>query len=77
MFLMAFSNIITSNAIHLKPATHLVILDADRGEFDPASENRLQFSPPINADTLGDFFRRSRRCGSLEKSCDEIAQPDG
>ena len=28
-------------------------------------------------DTLGDFFRRSRRCGSFEKSCDKIAQPDG
>ena len=42
-----------------------------------ASENRLRFSPPINADTLGDFFSRSRRCGSFEKSCDKIAQPDG
>ena len=30
-----------------------------------------------DADTLGDFFRRSRRCGSFENSCDEIAQPDG
>ena len=26
---------------------------------------------------LAIFFRRSRRCGSFEKSCDEIAQPDG
>ena len=56
----------------LKPATHLVILYADRGEFD-----RKRFSPPIDADTLGDFFRRSRRCGSFENSCDKIAQPDG
>ena len=38
-----------------------------------ARENRKRF----NADTLGDFFRRSRRCGSFEKSCDKIAQPDG
>ena len=42
-----------------------------------ASENHKRFSPPINADTLGDFFRRSRRCSSFEKSCDKIAQPDG
>ena len=56
----------------LKPATHLAILYADRGEFD-----RKRFSPPIDADTLGDFFRRSQRCGSFENSCDKIAQPDG
>ena len=42
-----------------------------------ASKNRKRFSPPIDADTLGDFFRRSRRCGSFENSCDKIAQPDG
>ena len=42
-----------------------------------ASENRKRFSPRIDADTLRDFFRQSRRCGSFEKSCDEIAQPDG
>ena len=42
-----------------------------------ASKNRRRFSPPIDADTLGDFFRRSRRCSSFEKSCDNIAQPDG
>ena len=36
-----------------------------------------EFSPPIDADTLGNFFRRSRQCGSFQKSCDEIAQPDG
>ena len=41
------------------------------------SENRKRFSPPIDADTLGDFFRRLRRCGSFEKSCDKIVQPDG
>ena len=41
-----------------------------------ASENRERFSPPIDADTLGDFFRRSRRCGSFKNSCDKIAQPD-
>ena len=39
----------------LKPATYLAILYADRGEFD-LSENRLRFSPPIDADTPGDFF---------------------
>ena len=42
-----------------------------------ASKNRKRFSPPIDADTLGDLFRRSRRCGSFENSCDKIAQPDG
>ena len=42
-----------------------------------ASENRKRFSPPIDADTLGDLFRLSRRCGSFEKSCGEIAQTDG
>ena len=52
-----------------------------------ASENRKRVSPPIDADTPGDFFRRSRRCGTstlflgsiegrFEKSCDKIAQPD-
>ena len=59
-----------TNKCAVKPATHLAILYADRGECD-------RFSPSINADTLGDFFRRSRRCGSFEKSCDKIAQPDG
>ena len=49
----------------------MAILHADRGEFD-----RQRFSPPIDADTPGDFFRRSRRCGSFENSCDKIAQPD-
>ena len=42
-----------------------------------ASENRLRISPPIDADSLGDFCGRSRRCGSFEKSCDKISQPDG
>ena len=56
----------------LKPATHLAILYADRDEFE-----RQRFSPPIDADTPGDFFRRSQRCGSFENSCDKIAQPDG
>ena len=63
----------------LKPATHLAILIG--------SENRKRVSPPIDAGTTGDFFRRSRRCGTsalfpgsiegrFEKSCDNIAQPD-
>ena len=56
--------------------THLAILYADAANLI-ASENRQQFSPPIDADTLGDFYRRSRRCCSFEKSCDKIAQPDG
>ena len=53
-----------------KPATH-------RRFYTPiavnliASENRKRFSPPIDADTPGDFFRRSRRCGSFENSCDK------
>ena len=42
-----------------------------------ASENRKRFPPIIGADTLDDFFRRSRRCGSFKNSCDKIAQPDG
>ena len=42
-----------------------------------ASENRKRFSPPIDADTLADFFRRPRRYGSFEKSCDKIAELDG
>ena len=42
-----------------------------------ASENRKQFSQPIDVDTPGDFFRRTQRCGSFENSCDKIAQPDG
>ena len=41
------------------------------------SENCKRFSPLIDADTLADFFRRSRRCGSFETLCDKIAQPDG
>ena len=36
----------------LKPATHLDILYADRGEF-----GRQRFSPPIDVDTPSDFFR--------------------
>ena len=53
----------------LKPATHLAILYADRGEFD-----RKRFSPTIGVDTLGDFFADY---GSFKNSCDIIAQPDG
>ena len=40
-------------------------------------ENRLRFSLAIDADTLGDFFRLLRRCGSFENLCDKIVQPDG
>ena len=58
----------------IKPATHLTILYADRGEFD---RQRLRFSLAIDADTPGNFFRRSWRCGSFENSCVKIAQPDG
>ena len=42
--------------VRVKPATHLAILYAHRGEFD-----RQRFSLAIDADTPGDFFRRSRR----------------
>ena len=52
--------------INVKPATHLAILYADCGEFD-RQRNSQRFSPPIDADTLGDFFRRSWRRGSFEK----------
>ena len=69
----------------LKPATHLAILYADRSEFDRERILRM-----IDADTLGDFLRRSRRfgtsisfpghfprsCRHFEKSCDKIAQLD-
>ena len=41
-----------------------------------ASKNRERFLRPIDADTLGDFFRRSQRCDSFKNSCDKIAQPD-
>ena len=54
----------------LKPATHLAILYADFGEFD-----RQRKSSTICS--LDDFFCQPRRCGSFEKSCDKIAQPDG
>ena len=40
-----------SEAYHLKLATHLAILYADRGEFD-----RQRKSQAIDAETLGDFF---------------------
>ena len=46
--------------------------------YTPIAANFIaRFSPPIDTDTLDDFFRRSRRCGSFEKSCDKIARPDG
>ena len=65
-------NTVTLKNIIFKPATHLTILFADRGEFD-----RKRFTSPINADTPADFFRRSRRCGNFKKSCDKIVEPDG
>ena len=52
----------------VKPATHLAILYAHRGEFD---RHRLMRTRSAI------FFRRSRLGGSFEKSCDKIAQPDG
>ena len=60
----------------IKPATHLAILYADRGEFDRQRKSQVIFS----TDWCGHiwrFFRRSRRCSSFENSCDKIAQPDG
>ena len=42
--------------LSLKPATHLAILYADRGDFDRNCKNRQRFSPPIDADTPGNFF---------------------
>ena len=39
----------------LEPATHLAILYAHHGEFD-RQRKRLRFSPPIDADTSGEFF---------------------
>ena len=56
----------------LKPATHLAILYADRGEFDRQRKSQAIFA----TDWCGHTWR-SRRCGSFEKSCDKIAQPDG
>ena len=43
----------------IKPATHLVILYADRSEFD-----RQQILPLIDADMLGNFLCQSRRFGT-------------
>ena len=60
----------------VKPATHLRLY-TPIGANLIASKNRKRFSPVIDADTPGEFFRRSSRCGSFEKSCDKIAQPDG
>ena len=61
----------------IKPATHLEILYAYRGEFDAKITCDFGWRPfVIDADTLSDFFHRSWRCGSFEKSCDKIAQPD-
>ena len=55
----------------LKLATHPAILYADRREFD-----RKRFSPPIDADTPGNFFT-DRGYAALQRcSCDKIAQPD-
>ena len=53
--------------MQLKPATHLAILYADRGECD--RRRSLQTHLAI-------LFRRSGRFGSFEKSCEKIAQPD-
>ena len=69
----------------VKPATHLAILCADRGEFDRQQKSQAIFV--VDSDTPGDFFRRSRRCGTstlfpgsiegrFENSCDKTAQPD-
>ena len=59
---------VSASIAGFKPATHLAILYADRGESPTkiASDFRA-----IDADTPGDFFRRSRRCGSFENSCDK------
>ena len=44
--------------------------------YTPIAVNFI--SPPIDADTLSDFFRPPD-CGDVAvlKSCDKIAQPDG
>ena len=55
--------------LQVKPATPLAILYADRGEFDRQRKSQATY-------TLDDFFRRSRRCGTFEKSYDKIDQPD-
>ena len=49
--------------VFLKPATHWAILFADRGEFNrqPAKTCK-RFSPPIDADTPGDFFADPGDC---------------
>ena len=51
----------------VQPATHLAILFADHSEFD-----RQRILPLIDADTLGDFLRRSRRFGTLNSFPDYV-----
>ena len=78
--------ILWKQILKLKQATHLAILYADRSELD-----RQRISPLIDAGTLGNILRRSRRFDisisfpdynqvifsiRAETSCDKIAQPD-
>ena len=49
----------------------MAILYAESGEFD-----RKRFSPPIDADTPGDFFADHGDVAVL-KTRDKITQPDG
>ena len=53
---------------NVKPATHLAILYADRGEFD-----RQRKSQAIDADTPGDFFADRGDVALQHCSCDKIA----
>ena len=53
-----------------KQSAKLKSLDFDQIEFE-FEFDRQRFSLAIDADTPGDFFRRSRRCGSFENSCDK------
>ena len=73
---LVICKIFYSDSNNLRPATHWRFYTPIAANLI-ASKNRKRFSPPIDADTLGEFFRRSRRCGNFENSCDKIAQPYG
>ena len=57
----------------LKPATHLAILYADRGDFDRPND----FRPRLLRTHLAIFFADRGDVAVSKSHCDKIAQPDG